>query len=336
LKPNFSELLKVLRKEKPSRPVLFEFALGWSAYLRLAGRNARDPSEREVYKLIADAFHAGGFDYVSAHASDVRFARDEFHRLKTLSLNQGFVITDWESYEKYIWPDIDNADYSRLDWLGSYLPDGMKIMVLGIGGVMENLQNLMGYDNLCYAVYEQPELVKAVSDQIGSRVLKYYQNALEYNSVGILMSNDDWGFNTQTFLSPDHMREYVFPWHKKIVELAHNAGIPAVLHSCGNVEDVFEDIIEDIGYDAKHSFEDNIVPVEESYHRWGGRIAIMGGIDVDYLVRADISDIKKRCRAMLDRSEKKGCYTLGSGNSIPDYVPFEKYLALLECAWERR
>ena len=39
---------------------------------------------------------------------------------------------------------------------------------------------------------------------------------------------------------------------------------------------------------------------------------------------------------MLDRAEAKGAYALGSGNSIPEYIPYEKYLAMLECAWERR
>ncbi len=76
------------------------------------------------------------------------------------------------------------------------------------------------------------------------------------------------------------MREYVTPWHKKIVELIHEAGRPAILHSCGNLVPLWEDIIDDIGYDAKHSYEDTILPVEEAYQTYGDRIAILGGIDM--------------------------------------------------------
>ena len=51
------------------------------------------------------------------------------------------------------------------------------------------------------------------------------------------------------------MRRLVFPWHKKIVEAAHSHGKPAVLHSCGYFQDIIEDVIEDMGYDGRHSYE---------------------------------------------------------------------------------
>jgi hypothetical protein len=35
---------------------------------------------------------------------------------------------------------------------------------------------------------------------------------------------------------------------------------------------------------------------------------------------------------MLALAQEKGGYALGSGNSIPEYVPQEKFLAMLECA----
>lgn len=92
--------------------------------------------------------------------------------------------------------------------------------------------------------------------------------------------------------------------------------------------------IKDMGYDAKHSFEDAIMPVEEAYDRWGGRIAILGGIDVDFVCRASIDEIKQHCRAMLERTKNTGGYALGTGNSIPEYVPNEKYFAMISMALE--
>ena len=44
----------------------------------------------------------------------------------------------------------ENYDYSRLDKINEVLPDGMKLMVMGPGGVLENAFNLIGYDNSCY------------------------------------------------------------------------------------------------------------------------------------------------------------------------------------------
>lgn len=151
-----------------------------------------------------------------------------------------------------------------------------------------------------------------------------------------MISNDDWGFKTGTMLSPAQMRQYVIPWHKRIVEVIHTACKPSILHSCGKLDEVMDDVIDDIGYDAKHSFEDAILPVEEAYERWGDRIAILGGIDVDFMCRSRPEQIRERCEAMLGRTEKRGGYALGTGNSVPEYVPWENYIAMIDCVRERR
>ena len=153
-------------------------------------------------------------------------------------------------------------------------------------------------------------------------------------TVGILMINEDWGFNTQTMLSVEDMRKYVFPWHKKMVEAAHKRGEFAVLHSCGYMGDIMEDVIEDMKFDGRHSYEDKIIPVEEAYRRWGGRIAILGGLDVDFLIRSDEETIKKRAKDMLALGREKGGYALGSGNSIPAYIPKEHYFAMTSAVAE--
>ena len=87
-------------------------------------------------------------------------------------------------------------------------------------------------------------------------------------------------------------------------------------------------------FDGRHSYEDKIIPVEEAYRRWGGRIAILGGLDVDFLIRSDEETIKKRARAMLDLAREKGGYALGSGNSIPAYIPKERYFAMTSAVVE--
>lgn len=331
-KPNFDNLLSVLRCEVPQRPVLFELFMNQPLYERLCGRKPTDSSILGGLKLIVDAFVAAGYDYATTSACNMWFHASEKQHDKTITLNDGMIITDRASFDAYDWPNPDNYDYSALEKIKDYLPDGMKLMVMGPGGVLENVIWLIGFDNLCYMLYEDPELVQDLFDAVGSRLVKYYEIAVKFDSVGVIMSNDDWGFNTQTFLSVEDMRKYVFPWHKKIVEVAHNAGKPVVLHSCGYMFDVMEDIITDMQYDGKHSYEDNILSVEQSYERWGGRIAIMGGIDVDFLIRSSVEEIKARCQNILRISKDKGGYALGSGNSIPEYIPYEKYMAMVESA----
>jgi uroporphyrinogen decarboxylase len=133
-------------------------------------------------------------------------------------------------------------------------------------------------------------------------------------------------------LAPDDMRRFVFPWHKKIVEAIHATGKPAILHSCGNFDEVMDDVIEDMKYDGKHSYEDGILTVEDSYERWGGRIAILGGIDLDYICRSSAEEVHARSLAMLERAANRGGYALGTGNSVPEYIPDTNYFAMISAA----
>ena len=70
------------------------------------------------------------------------------------------------------------------------------------------------------------------------------------------------------------------------MEEIHAAGKPAILHSCGNLLDVMDDIIDEMGYDGKHSYEDAIQSVEDAYEAYHERIAILGGFDLDFVVRS--------------------------------------------------
>ena len=87
----------------------------------------------------------------------------------------------------------------------------------------------------------------------------------------------------------------------------------------------------EIGFDAKHSFEDKIMPVEEVYRRWGDRIAILGGVDMDLLGRGSEADVRRRTREILAACADRGTgYCLGTGNSVANYIPLENYLVMLD------
>jgi uroporphyrinogen decarboxylase len=335
-KPDIENLYKVLRCEEPDRPTLFEIFMNNAYYEKLVGRERPKSGAPalERMKLLIDAFAAAGYDYATVNASNFMYhsKRTAQNGKDPISLNSGMVVTDEASFEQYQWPDPEQCDYSRLEKIKNHLPEGMKLMIIGPGGLLEYVTELVGYDNLCIMIYEKPELAKAIFDRIGSGLLRYYEIAVTYESVGLILVNDDWGFKTQPFLSPQHLREYIFPWQKKIVAAAHAQKKPAILHSCGYLNDVMDDVIEDMRFDGKHSFEDTIIPIEDAYERWQYRIGILGGIDMNYMVRQSEEDIAARSRAMLKRAEGRGGYALGTGNSVPEYIPFEHYLAMIKAA----
>lgn len=332
--PDIQNLLDVLWGKKTGKIPLFELFMDEVVAEFFAERKADPEDPYGHLKLMIDAAYNAGYDYTSAIACDLNFPRKERAFAQTVSMNGGGMICDWESFETYPWPEVETCDFSRLEVLKDYLPKGMKLAIMAPDGLLECVTALVGYENMCLLFYDDPELIGAVFEKVGQIHLQYFDRAAAYESVGFLISSDDWGFGTQTLISVSDLRKHVFPWNKKIVETAHKNGKPAVLHSCGYMLDIMEDIISDMKFDAKHSFEDNILSVEESYKRWGDRITILGGLDLQYLYTASCEEIKKRCRNLMELGRENGRYALGTGNSMAKYIPVEKYVAIIEAANE--
>jgi uroporphyrinogen decarboxylase len=211
----------------------------------------------------------------------------------------------------------------------------MRLVMAGPMGVLENVIVLLGYEQLCLLTEDDPAFLDEVFERVGSRFVRFYELVASEPSVGAAVVNDDWGFKTGPMLSPAQMRRWVFPWHRRIVQAVHAAGRPAILHSCGQLDLLMDEIIDDLRLDGKHSFEDAILPVESAWRRWGDRIALLGGVDVDFLSRADTTAIHGHACALLETTRCRG-YALGSGNSVPDFLPDESYCALLAAAMDVR
>ena len=239
------------------------------------------------------------------------------------------MITNRESYDKYFWPDPEKGDNDIYFDLREYLPEKMKLVASSNGGLLENVIDLVGFENLSLMYMLDENLTTDIFNSVGSRLLRFYEIVAPIETIGACIVNDDWGFKNQTMFPPDMMKRWIFPWHKRIVEVIHKAGKPAILHSCGQLKNVKDIVIDDIKYDAKHSFEDHIFPVEEAFDTWGERIAILGGIDMDFLARSTPDKISRRSEAMLREGLSRGGYALGSGNSIPEYIPDKNYLAMI-------
>ena len=241
-------------------------------------------------------------------------------------------ITSWEEFEQYPWPKVEDVSTASLEWCQANLPDDM--CVIGGGGFAhfaEHLSWLMGYETLCYALFDQRDLVQAMAD----RLLGIYRGSLEtilqFDRVEMVWGSDDMGFKNGTLIGPDDMREFVLTGHKLMAEMAHAAGRPYLLHSCGNLDTIMDDLLDDVKIDAKHSFEDTIESVIDlKQNGYGQRIALLGGIDVDFLCRASEEQVRARVRETLEACMPGGGYCLGTGNSVANYIPLDNYLAMLD------
>jgi len=335
--PDFTNLLAVLNCQVPKRPTLFEFFLNDRLYSRLATKPPTD-DDFAHHQWVIEAFRRVGYDYATVSIPGFSFLDGLVLRpkLSSVSLNVGNIIHTRAELDRYNWLDPNSADFDILDRLADGLPKGMKLIPYSPDGVLENVTELVGYENLCIMIKEDPGLAYDIFEGVGTNLVQFFDRTARYDTVGACIVNDDWGFKTQTMFSPPDMRKFVFPWIRKIVEAIHSAGKPAILHSCGHFDRIINDIIDDLKFDGRHSYEDAIMPVEEAYERYHQHIAIMGGIDVNFICLSSSEDVYQRSKSMLDRSVSRGAFALGTGNSVPEYVPDSGYFAMIRAALDQR
>jgi uroporphyrinogen decarboxylase len=239
------------------------------------------------------------------------------------------LINSWEDFEKYPWPSADDVHYDDYEFVSKNLPEGMK-MIASSGGMLEWVMWLMGFVPFAVGIYEQPDLIEALFDRICEIHVKVLDVVAGMPDVGAFFLGDDMGYKSGTFIKPEHMRRYVFPKQKKLAEITHKHGLPFLLHACGNLEAIMDDLIEDVGIDGRHSFEDVILPVGEAKRRYGKRVSILGGVDVDMLARSSEAQVRLYTRQVLEECMPGGGYALGTGNSVANYIPLPNYLAMLD------
>ncbi len=246
------------------------------------------------------------------------------------------LIRTWEDFERYPWPRIEDFDFFPYEYLNSHLPEGMGLIVSHAAGMLEHLNYLMSYEGLCLALHDAPDLVGAISERVGGLMAQFYTHLLQLDRVIAIFPGDDMGFRSATLIAPAHLRKYTLPWHKKFAEMTHAKGLPYFMHSCGNLERIMEDLICNVKIDGTHSYEDAIIPVEQFQARYGDRIAVLGGMDVHRLTTGTTEDVRRHTRHLIETCGGRGRYAIGSGNSIPSYIPVENYLAMLDAAltWE--
>ena len=351
LTPDFAQLEQVLRGERePRRVHLVELLIDHEVLQAITERwlggqwipetgDTREPFIRQLVTL----YYRLGYDYVPVpqwptlwinHPSPGWQQTED-----TAELSRGErdwaneargLVCSWEEFERFPWDDI-RADISVYEIAASNLPEGMKIAV-NTNFFEHVLETLLGYEGLFYTLYDDPDLVAQVFARWGQKTYDFYQSVVEMDEVGVLFHADDLGFKTSTLLSPEALRRFFLPWLKEFAALAHEHGKMFWYHSCGDLYStgVIEDLIDEVQIDAFHSFQDVILPVVDFKAHYGDRVATLGGIDMDKLVRLDEARLRDYVQSVLDQCMPGGRFALGTGNSVANYVPLRNYTIMLE------
>lgn len=343
--PDYQNIVDAARNIEPARWPLYEHIISIETMEKIQDKKfgylfrSRDFDElKEFFKNYANFFRTVGYDTVSWELC----IGEVMPGSGALGGHQPGVIRNREDFEEYPWEEIEDKYFAAnsicFEALREVMPEGMKAVGGPGNGIFECVQEVVGYEKLCLISRDDPELYKDLFDKVGQTNYSIWKRFLsEFGDIyAVCRFGDDLGYKSSTMLSPADIKNNIVPGYKRIVELVHSYDKPFLWHSCGCIFDVMDEMIEKVGIDAKHSNEDVIGPFSEWLARYGKVIGNFGGIDMGVLCEKSAGQIRDYTHRVLEYSQGHGGVAFGSGNSIPDYVPVEGYMAMVNAVREFR
>ena len=343
--PDYNNILDASFNREAKRLPLYEHGISFSVVEQITGRkfmnlfsSGDDRDLDEAFKVYCGFCEQYGYDIVPFELC----IGPAMPGSGALGSHKDGVIKTYQDFEAYPWDSIADTYFETnsryFDALERQMPDGMKA-IGGVGnGIFECVQDIVGYTDLCYISCDDPELYAALFKKVGEVNLGIWKRFLaRYSDLYVtLRFGDDLGFKSSTLLPTEDVKQHIIPQYKPIIDEVHRYNKPFLLHSCGCIFDVMEDIIKVAGIDAKHSNEDAIATFDVWVENYGDRIGNFGGIDLDVVCRADKAEMRDYIHSMIDKCSGHGGFAFASGNSIADYVSPEGYLTMIEIVREYR
>lgn len=337
--PDCQNLLDVLNNRKPKRLPLYEHIIDIPFISKAIGKDLiysgnRSKDIEAFYKLLTAFWKDMTYDGFAYEAAICEILPGH----GAIKGGMKGPVQNREDFRNYPFEDIPRIFWEtytpHLEAIRKVLPPGMKAYG-GCGyGIFETSEDLVGYEHLCLMQYLDPDLYSDLYHKIGDLYVTLWSEMIgRYSDIFVFFRmGDDLGFKTSTLLDPAVIRSHIIPQYKRIIDLVHRNGKKFLLHSCGNIFSIMDDLIE-AGVDAKHSNEDQIAVFDKWIEMYSDRMGLFGGIDVNTLCLNSPDDVYRKVLndATRFRSTANG-WGLGSGNSITSYVPVDNYLAMIEAA----
>ena len=199
----------------------------------------------------------------------------------------------------------------------------------GIGfSMFERLWSYVGMENALMYMISDPEFTHALLDKILEFNLRVIDIFNEYPFDGIYFG-DDWGQQKRLIMGPRLWRTFIKPRMAKMYERAKKNGKFILQHSCGDIQEIFPDLIE-IGLDCYQTVQPEIYDLKHIKETYGDRLSFWGAISTQKaLPNLTPEEIRQVIRDTVAIMRHGGGYILAPTHSVPQDVPPENALAML-------
>lgn len=195
--------------------------------------------------------------------------------------------------------------------------------------LFERAWTLRGMENLLTDMVFHPEFVDDLLDHIVEYNLGIIKQALRFDIDGCRFG-DDWGQQNGLIMGPKFWRQFIKPRIDGMYAAVHKAAKIVMIHSCGDVEEIFPDLIE-VGVDIFNPFQPEVMDIFKMKESYGDRITFYGGVSIQKtLPYGTPKQVRKEIKTLLEKIGRKGGYILSPSHDTPGDVPVENILALME------
>lgn len=226
-------------------------------------------------------------------------------------------------------PDLDWTRRRIETFLNSPKPAGLG-WTLGLPTAASNIVSATGYEAYYTAVADEPAFIDEFLDRIEPHTLAVSEAVLAYRPDAVCLPALVAG-KGGLLMSRDLTERFVFSRLAKQIRLFTDAGIPVIVHSDGDNQDVMPRWIE-LGVSGWHPVEPSTRHTIYDYKQhWGNRMALFGNIDcAAVLSQGTPAEVARDTIEHLDRLSVGGGYVCGSSHDVDDNVPLDNLRSMAE------
>lgn len=328
-KPNFDRLRTAFAREEPDRVPVMEIYVDPKLKTAFMGQPVKNLADEVTFWMEAgyDSITLNAWMFAVGEGPEFAMQVSSGGKRQFSPAVKGLIRT-WEDYEKYDW-NQEKIDLSVFEEIRPLLPSGVKTISYG-GKIFMTSWMMMGFEHFCEMTYTDEQLVGEVVRRYGEIAVELTERLTEIDTVGAIWVGDDQAYKTSTMVHPDFLRRHIYPYYKKICDVAHTKNLPTIFHSDGDLTLIMPDLIAS-GFDCINPFEPDAMDIVEAKKKYGSRVCISGNIDLNStLTKGTPEDVEAEVKQRIRDLAPGGGYVVTSSNaSMTEEVPYENFLAVM-------
>jgi len=230
----------------------------------------------------------------------------------------------------FVMPSLPSADkFSVMAQQIRRNPDCIQMFCIGFS-LFERAWTLRGMENLLMDMCVNPTFVDDLLTMIADFNIAVIRKALEYD-IDVVHFGDDWGQQRGLIMGPIMWKKFIYPQLKRMYCVVKDAGKLISIHSCGDVDELFDDLIA-IGVDCFNPFQPEVMDVGVLMKQYHGRLAFHGGLSTQRtLPHGTVNDVRAESRRLIGLGCNGG-YIFAPAHAVEGDVPLNNMLAFIETA----